>query len=410
MTEELDEIRSSVVAAVQQELTRFSGQVSTEIQRLRDELAGERAARAKAEEQLRSLAPSIEQAQAAQATMRADLQRVLDSKLADFTATSKRRHEEMDARIGRVADEANIGMAAAVEAAARPVLKRLEDRQDVVEQNLVGLDTSVRKFDQQAAGMVQHFNAMSDATEARIDEVSAQVGVEIDGRLATMSARLDEISAQAARHQAEVSNIVGNRVDQAEERINERMLTAEARIGEDLGQRVADIDAYVGRVSAGLDDSVTMLSDRIAAADSRFNDVNASVDALAGRLDSVDVDAIDEMKDRVGGLAGEVELVRIEVERFQETIGGTIDKTTARIVDLETQMQEQHLDVETAVQLERLEEVERAIIALDPAQFVRRNELNGGSVPPPSTGLTMASVTGTEGFAAPFSPPLNGQH
>jgi hypothetical protein len=88
----------------------------------------------------------------------------------------------------------------------------------------------------------------------------------------------------------------------------------------------------------------------------------------------VDVDAIDEMKDRVASAAGEVELVRIEVERFQKSMGESMDKTVGRIVELETQMQEQHMDVETAVQLERLEEVERALLALDPSQFVRREE------------------------------------
>jgi hypothetical protein len=51
-----------------------------------------------------------------------------------------------------------------------------------------------------------------------------------------------------------------------------------------------------------------------------------------------------------------------------------MDKTVGRIVELETQMQEQHMDVETAVQLERLEEVERALLALDPNQFVRRTD------------------------------------
>ena len=127
-------------------------------------------------------------------------------------------------------------------------------------------------------------------------------------------------------------------------------------------------------MSAGLDDSVAMLSDRIAAAEARFDEVNLAIDAMAGKLDSVDVDAIDEMKDRVASAAGEVELVRIEVDRFQESIGESMDKTVGRIVELETQMQDQHLDVETAVQLERLEEVERALLALDPSQFVRREE------------------------------------
>jgi uncharacterized coiled-coil protein SlyX len=177
-----------------------------------------------------------------------------------------------------------------------------------------------------------------------------------------------------------VSNIVGTRVDQAEDRINDRIVTAEARINDTVGQRVADLDAYVGRVSAGLDEAVATLSDRIAATETRFDEVNAAIDAMAGRLDSVDVDAIDEMKDRVASAAGEVELVRIEVERFQKSMGESLDKTVGRIVELETQMQEQHMDVETAVQLERLEEVERALLALDPSQFVRREEAMSSSM------------------------------
>jgi hypothetical protein len=369
MTDQYDTSRSSLVAAVQQELNRFGQQVSTEIQRLQSELATERAARVKSEEIVKSLLPAIEE------------------RLTEFAAQTKHRHDEIDLRIGRVADEINIGLTASVESAARPVVKQLEFRQSQLEQDLVSLDRSVRKFDQQAGAMVQHFNAMTEATEARLDEVSDQVTAQLDSRFTGLSMRVDEVSAQAARQQAEVSNAVGARVDQAEDRINERILTAEARVNETVGQRVADIDAYVGRVSAGLDDAVAMLSDRIAGAEARFDDVNRAIDAMAGRLDSVDVDAIDEMKDRVASAAGEVELVRIEVERFQKSMGESIDKTVGRIVELETQMQEQHMDVETAVQLERLEEVERALLALDPSQFVRREE----SGPPPSANASPSS-------------------
>jgi hypothetical protein len=370
-----DTTRSSIIAAVQQELNRFSKQVSTEVQRLQSELAAERAARVRSEETVRELLPAIEQ------------------RLAEFTTQTKRRHDEMELRIGRVADEANVGLAAAVESAARPVVRQLEHRQDALQQELGSLDRSVRKFDEQAAAMVQHFNAMTEATESRLDEVSDQVAEQLDGRLAAMAMRLDEVSAQAARQQAEVSNAVGARVDQAEERINERILTAEARINDTVGQRVADIDAYVGRVSAGLDESVAMLSDRIAGADARFGEVNQAIDAMAVRLDLVDVDAIDDLKERVASAAGEVELVRIEVERFQKSIDETMDKTVGRIVELETQLQEHHMDVDTAVQLERLEEVERALLALDPSQFVRRDE---------AAGVRSADVPGP---ANPLSPP-----
>ncbi len=356
MTDHADTTRSAIVTAVQQELNRFSKQVSSEVQRLRDELATERAARAQSEEIVRTLLPAIEH------------------RLAEFSAQTKRRHDETDVRIDRVADETSVGLAAAVESAARPVVKQLEHRQSQLEQDVSSLDRSVRKFDGQAAALVRHLNAIAEATEARLDEVSDQVAEQLDGRLTAMSIRLDEVSAQAARQQAEVSNSVGARVDQAEDRINDRIVTAEGRINETLGQRIADIDAYVGRVSAGLDEAVATISDRIAGTEARVDEVNRSIDAMGARLDDVDIDAIDEMKDRVASAAGEVELVRIEVERFQKTMGDSMDKTLGRIVDLETQLQEQHMDVETAVQLERLEEVERALLALDPGQFVRREE------------------------------------
>jgi len=385
MIEQPDPNRASIIAAVQQELNQFSQQVSAEVQRLQSELASERAARLKSEATMLSLLPVIEQ------------------RLEELSGQTKRRHDELDHRIGRVADEANVGLTAAVEMAARPVVKQLEYRQTQLEQDLATLDRSVRKFDDQAGAMVQHINAMTEATEARLDEVAGQVAEQLDGRLASLSVRMDEVSAQAARQQAEVSNVVGARVDQAEDRINDRIITAEARINETVGQRVADIDAYVGRVSAGLDDAVAMLSDRIAGTDARFADVNQAIDAMAARLDSLDVDAIDEMKDRVNGLAGEVELVRIEVERFQKSMGESLDKTVSRIVELETQMQEQHMDVDTAVQLERLEEVERALLALDPDQFVRREESYASLASAPPSSLNPLTPP------TPFEPQVSAQ-
>ena len=398
MTDQHDALRTSVVEAVQLELARYNEMVSAEIQRFRDEVIAERAARARTDEQVLALMPAVERSQTTIAAFQAEIHRALESRLAEFATASKRRQEEVDNRIGRIADETNIGLAAAVESAAQPIVKQLEHRQDRLDSELVTLDRTVRRFDDQAAKIVEHINVITEATESRIDEVSTHVSEEIDGRLAGLAIRLDELSAQAARQQSEVANAVGTRVDQVESRINERILTAEARINETVGQRVADIDAYVGRVSASLDEAVTMLSDRITGADSRFEAMNEQIDSLAGRLDAVDVDALDELKDRFGSVAGEVELIRIETERFQTSIGEAMDKTVFRIVELETQLQEQHLDVETAVQLERLEEVERALIALDPSQFVRRTDQ-----PSASTAASSGSSDFAESFRMPSS-------
>jgi len=46
------------------------------------------------------------------------------------------------------------------------------------------------------------------------------------------------------------------------------------------------------------------------------------------------------------------------------------------MTDVETQVQDATMDVSTAVQLDRLEEIERTLIELDPSQFVRKNELD----------------------------------
>jgi hypothetical protein len=220
--------------------------------------------------------------------------------------------------------------------------------------------------------MVTHINSVTTAIDARLERITADVNSSFDERFANVVMRIDEVSATAARQQAEVSNIVGHRVDASEERITERMLALETRLGDEIGQRVADIDAHVGRIGAGLDDAVITLSDRIAKADARFADVEAEFVKIREDLADVDADAIDEIKDKVSSALGQAELVRIEMDRFQESIKESLDKTAVRLTEIETTVQDQHLDVEAAVQLERLEEVERAVLMLDPDIIAER--------------------------------------
>ena len=280
----------------------------------------------------------------------------------------------MNVRLGRAVDEANVGIAAAVESAARPIIKQVEHRQEKVETDLSALDGTIRKFDDQAGKMVDHINSVTAAIDARLERINTKVTSTLDERMAETIMRIDEVSAVAARQQAEVSNIVGSRVDASEERITERMLGLETRINEEVGQRVADIDAHVGRVGAGLDDAVITLSDRIAKADTRFGEVEAQFASIREDIANVDADAIDEIKDKVSSALGQAELVRIEMDRFQETIKDNLDQTAVRLTEIETTVQDQHMDVETAVQLERLEEVERAVLMLDPDVIAERKE------------------------------------
>lgn len=411
MTDELTTMKQQIVAAVQQQLTQYSEQVRSAVQALRDEIATERSARAQSDDQVRALASGLERSHQSNAGFQAELQRVLEERLAEFGASTKRRHEELNIRLDRVVDEANTGLVATVESATRPFLRELEHRQAKVEGDVVSLDKSIRKFDDQAARMVTHINSVTGNIDGRIEQLAAGVAADVETRMGGLAARLDEVSAQAARQQSEVSNIVGQRVDEAESRMIDKISTAEARINDDVGTRIAEIDAYVGRVSVGLDEGIVMLNDRFAEVNGRFDATAQQIAAMEQSLKDVDAEALDEMKDRVRGIAGEAELVRIEMDRFKQTMGDAMDKNAIRLTELETQMQDQAIDTETAVQLERLEEVERALIALDPAQFVRVNDLKNGNLNGHANGNGMSgsvptgaiSADGDRGFDAEFS-------
>ncbi len=401
MSEETQEMQRQIVNAVQQELTRFSGDVATNLAQLREEMSAGASARAELEQQVQALAGALEHSQAANATYQTELQHLLEARLTEFSTATKKRHDEMNVRLGRVVDEANNGISAAVESAARPILKQVEHRQDKVETDVRSLDGSIRKFDEQAGKMVTHINSVTTAIDARLERITAEVNGSFDERFANVVMRIDEVSAVAARQQAEVSNIVGTRVDASEERITERMNGLETRINDEIGQRVADIDAHVGRVGAGLDDAVVTLNDRISKADARFAEVEAEFAAIRQDLADVDADAIDEIKEKVSSALGQAELVRIEMDRFQETIKDNLDKTAVRLTEIETTVQDQHMDVETAVQLERLEEVERAVLMLDPDIIAERKNDDR------MDDQTVAMTRPAEAAAPPIAPTID---
>lgn len=392
MSDQLEQMQANIVAAVQQELSRFSGEVDAAVKQLRSELAAGAVARTELENQVRSLASALETSHGANMKFQGDIQRALEERLAEFSEKTKRRHDELNTRLGRVVDEANVGISSAVEAAARPILKQFEHRQDQMDIEVKNLDSSLRKFDDQAGQMVTHINTVTSAIEGRLDQVTKDVLTTFDDRHAALVLRLDEVSAVAARQQTEVNNLVGTRVDATEDRINERIVGLESRMNEEIGQRVADIDAHVGRVSAGLDDAVVTLSDRIAKADAQFLAVEGKFAEIRDELANLDEEAIDEMKEQISSALGQAELVRIEMDRFKVDIEKSIEKSNIRLTELETTVQDQNMDVETAVQLERLEEVERAVLMIDPDQFVRRDEM-GGDFSPAANGVSAGSVS-----------------
>ena len=88
-------------------------------------------------------------------------------------------------------------------------------------------------------------------------------------------------------------------------------------------------------------------------------------------------------------------LVRIELDRLAGTTDEKLDRTNLRMAEIEALLSDE-MDVSAAVQLERLEEIERALAELDPDTFVRHTD--------PTAGVRTHEVAAEAGFSpAPAS-------
>ena len=130
------------------------------------------------------------------------------------------------------------------------------------------------------------------------------------------------------------------------------------------------------------------------------------MDALAADVAKVDEEAINAVKEQLSSAVGEAMLVRIEVDRFMATQEERFDATSLRMTEIESQLADT-MDVSEAVQLERLEEIERALIELDPNQFVRKVDVNnnngGGGFSAPTTSPTLPAGSNTNSSEPSYS-------
>ncbi|MFP5487643.1 MAG: hypothetical protein ACLGHQ_04995, partial [Acidimicrobiia bacterium] len=388
MTTEIDEFRNSLVAAVQAELERHASAVVAEVDRLRQENQRERAEmRAEFTEQVSRLAQAIEQIDARSSAHADKVREVLEQRL-----------DEAEKRQIRRIDESTAGIDQAVQQAARPVLADLRAENEELGARVSGLDTNLRKFDEQAARMVTYFSEVTQEMETKQEELAATVKTDVASQLAVLKQLVEENDSAVRKFQNEVGQQVTQRLNDAEDRFNNRLLRSENRVKEESGQKIAEIDLHVSRVSNNLDESLQVMNDRISAIDDRFVELDRKITAVEESVEGVDQNALEEMKEKMSAAAGEAMLVRIEMERFEKTVNERTDHLAVRLTEVETNLQDATMDVSTAVQLDRLEEIERALAELDPDQFVRKDGRDApeSATAPPST-LDGSGGTQSEG-------------
>ena len=214
-----------------------------------------------------------------------------------------------------------------------------------------------------------------------MDDGDLVVSKMVEQRIGDVRVSVDQASADLARQLAEHSQILSQRVDTIDMKMVDRALAMEERINEHNGVKLANLEASIGRLGSGFDDAMGALSKRLVDLEAQLIEAGERMDSMAGDIAKVDEEAINAVKEQLSSAVGEAMLVRIEVDRFIATQEEKFDATALRMSEIEAQLADS-MDVGEAVQLERLEEIERALLELDPNQFVRKVEnSSGGGLP-----------------------------
>ncbi|MBI4884409.1 MAG: hypothetical protein HY826_10190, partial [Actinobacteria bacterium] len=131
--------------------------------------------------------------------------------------------------------------------------------------------------------------------------------------------------------------------------------------------------ATIGRIGSGFDEAIAALSQRMLELENSLSQVILHTNVLTETIGQVDAKAIEGIREQLSAAVGEAMLVRIEIDRVSANTEEKLDKAGLRMAEIESLLGDE-IDVNASVQLERLDELERAISSLDPEQFVRKTD------------------------------------
>lgn len=320
------------------------------------------------------------------------LRMALDQRLADFGSHQDWRVTELEARLERVADETTLGLDARVESAVQTVQLKLDQALSALSSRLTEAESAVGRADEHHRALKRRLDEHEIALGGRIEEAVANLIVRMDERNMALTKRIEDNTAALQQQLQHVGESFARQLEQLTERYDDRLLALEQRVGDEIGNRVAALEATIGRVSNSVDEAMVSLSHRLADLEARSIEADERLATMAAVVAKIDEEAIEELKERLSNAVGEATLVRIEMDRLSEGLDERFDRVQVRLADMEAKVSDA-MDVSTAIQLERLEELERAVAELDPAELVRRSELGlstTGFPPPPPNGRQLA--------------------
>lgn len=360
-------LASTIAGAVERQLNQYVATMAQQV-----EVARQAAEQAKADiraefnAQLLGIIERLDVNQQTAGINHQKLQQALDERLADFTLQQQRRFADVEDRILQIPASTS-GVDASDLAAVR---EQIDQQSAAAHARIDDLQKASHRFDQQSSALVQHVNDTTVALSQRMDEGNRTLALAVEERLGMVRTSLESIVPEVQRQIGEHTAMVSQRVDFVDNKVTDRMLAMEERINETTGTKMAQIEAAMGRIGSGFDDAIGALSQRMLELENRLYEHNDRLVALTEQVGKIDEQALETVKEQLSSAVGEAMLVRIELDRLAAETDEKLDKSTLRMAEIEAQLSDT-MDVSAVVQLERLEELERAIIELNPSQFVR---------------------------------------
>jgi hypothetical protein len=345
---------------------------------------------------------------------RAAVDETRDELRGEFHAAQLAMQEAIEAKLGQLGEQQAARMAAlegavvsggvaggSIDAGELVALREHMDAQSAAAHARIDdLQRSARRFDEQTSALVQHVNDTTIALSQRMDEGNQALATAVEERLGLVRGALETVGPEVQRQIGEHAQLLTQRFDFTESKITDRMLAMEERVNEQSGTKIAKLEATIGRIGAGFDESMVALSQRMLELENQVHEAVLQVNVIGQKVNTVDEEAINKVKEQLSAAVGEVMLVRIELDRVVANTDDKVDKANLRMAEIESLLTDQ-MDVTAAVQLERLDELERAVAMLDPSRSSHRPAAAGAQAGPAPLGS--GPIPGLSGV-----PPLPG--
>ncbi len=356
------------LATVEQQLTAYFASIATQANATR--VAAE-SARQEARHDLETLASTLHGAIERLTTQsledRKALRLALDNRLAEVGAHQEWRFTELEARLESVAQEAHGVAGAPAGAAIDPAV--VDQR---IGQALGPIAARLDALVAQVGQSTEHIRRL-DANGAALAQQVTQVAAVVDSQGSqALDQRLAELRTQIGQTLGTFRTDVDNALGATRSTVDGALTALRADLDEAVSERVGDLESQVAALRGGVDQTLAALSSRMTEIEGGHAATSDRLTRIEQVTSKVDPTEIEHLREKMQTAIGEAVLMRIEMDRLSGSLDERFDSVRVRLSEVEAQVAD-NMDVSAAVQLERLEELERAVMFLTPADSPARH-------------------------------------